>query len=180
MELFSREIERKYTLHNVSYAKAFNTLKDMFGVEWDAVSNDIYWEAKGVDFIRLRENSRELTVKVSDKGTTVDRIEENVRINSEDMEACKRLQTLLNGPPSLKLTKEFSVFNGVASPAPGTAFPVVLCLYRVQGDPLNRVFFECEAGTLAVVDYMLGMLEGLFNMEAESRSLYAIFRNEQL
>jgi hypothetical protein len=69
----------------------------------------------------LRENSKELTVKVTDRGTVTDRIEENVKVEEHCMDAAEKLATLLWGPPCLKLTKKFFVANIRTFPAPGSA-----------------------------------------------------------
>lgn len=180
MNIYNREVERKYILKGIDYDQAFAKLNDLYRATWDAVSNDLYWKAGKVDFVRLRENSREITVKVTDKGTVVDRIEENVEVTEQALPDAQRLLTLLFGAPTLKLQKEFSVFEGKVSPAPGTEFNVILCLYRVTSDPTNRIFFEVEAESLAVVDYVLDQLDGMFTMQAESRSLYQIFLLESL
>jgi len=137
----NREIERKFTVEGISYDEALSILKDRFPCTIDATSYDLYWKAPNVDFVRLRENSRELTIKVTDKGTVTDRIEENVKIERGAMKDCKRAMTLMYGQP-MKLVKEFAVFEETT----------VICLYKVEGDPQNRVFLEVEADNLDEVD----------------------------
>lgn len=176
MDLYKRELERKFVLKGTNYTTAHQFLLSVAReIAPPQVSFDRYWKSPRVDFIRLRENSMELTVKVSDKGTVTDRIEENVRVFYEDMEAAARFSTLVFGPATLELQKKFSVYRTTVSPAPGTAFEAILCLYQVLGDPKERIFFEVEAESLAVVDYMLGKLEGSLQLETENRSLYQIF-----
>lgn len=173
MDVYKREVERKFIIQGMSYELAYGYLSFLFDPSVKTTTSfDLYWPAPRVDFVRLRENSQEITVKVTDKGSILDRIEENVQV--EDMGAAQRLLTLLYGNP-ISLTKKFSVFDTVVRPAPGTNFPAILCLYQVEGDPLGRVFFEVEAESLAVVDYVLDTLTGRLDLKAEIRSLYQIF-----
>lgn len=176
MDIYKRELEKKYTLTGITYEEAHTALDSMFTTTAKPqVSLDKYWKAPSVDFVRLRANSKELTVKVSDKGGVIDRIEENVVLAANNLSAAERLMTLLLGPSNLKLTKKFSVYTTTVSPAPGTSFDVDLCLYQVEEDSRKRIFFEVEAESLAVVDYTLDKIEGLFKMAQENRSLYQIF-----
>ncbi len=178
--VFSREIERKFTLKDTTYEDAHNTLSCLSRCIINASSFDTYWKAYGVDFVRLRDNSREITVKVTDKHTVVDRIEENVEVVKESMPAAARFLTLLLGPPAMKITKRFSVFEVSSSPAPGTEVKAILCLYVVEEDPRKRIFFEVEAESLAIVDYVLRDIipkEG-FNLKKETSSLFQIFHKK--
>ena len=162
----NREIERKFTVEGLTYEDALEALKRGFPCTVDATSYDLYWEAPNVDFVRLRENSRELTVKVTDKGTVVDRIEENVKLERGAMKDCKRAMTLLYGKP-LKLVKEFAVFEE----------STIICLYKVEGDPKNRVFLEVEADDIYMVDrevsYLINRLR--FALTPVPYSLYQLF-----
>jgi hypothetical protein len=175
---YCREVERKFVVENVGYGRAFLALLSLGAYETIIyqTSRDLYWAAPNVDFIRLRENSRELTVKVTDKGSIIDRIEENAVVEASSMDVMERVQTLLYGPP-MKLVKEFSVFSYVYSPAPGVAFDVTLCLYQVQGDKEERLFFEVEADNITVVDALVSKVKLILTLKAESRSLYQIFKD---
>jgi hypothetical protein len=182
--IFTREVEKKFIVSGATYDElkdriySFTPLKDILA---DAKSFDLYWKAPHVDFVRLRENSKELTVKVTDKGTVTDRIEENAVIEEHSMEAVKRLTTLLFGPPSLKLTKRFLVINIKTFPAPGTEFNAVLCLYEVEEDEQKRVFLEVEAENIKIVDEVTAKLMRVLtdvDLKQESRSLYQIFVKE--
>jgi hypothetical protein len=180
MDIYRREIERKFVVAGETYESVCNKLSKVSKqIEPDQTSHDLYWEAPGVDFVRLRQNSRELTVKVTDKGSIIDRVEENAKIDPADMPSCARIQTLLFGP-ALKLTKRFSVFELAASPAPGTLYNAILCAYQVEGDSKERVFFEVEAESISIVDYVLGREGSMFTLSGEGRSLYQIFREEGL
>lgn len=177
--IFKREIERKFVVVGQSYEEVYMFLTTVGEIKVNASSFDTYWRARGVDFVRLRDNSREITVKVTDKHTVVDRIEENVHVEKESMGAASRLLTLLLGPPSMKITKKFSVFTITTSPAPGTEFRAVLCLYQVRGDVSNRVFFEVEAESLPIVDHILkDVIQSNLTLKVENRSLFQIFEKE--
>jgi CYTH domain len=173
MEVYKREVERKYVITNKNYNQAYYNLFDISDTVTKGDSHDSYWRAPNVDFIRLRENSKELTVKVTDKETIIDRIEENVKV--EDLATADRLLTLLYGPPCLRLRKEFSVFDIEIMPVPGTLYPAILCLYQVVGDKKNRVFFEIEAETIQIVDEVYKTIHKMFTLEPESKSLFQLF-----
>lgn len=179
MDIYTREIERKYTLQGVSYDLAFKVLKDFCQVLASSNSYDQYWKAPHVDFIRLRENSKELTVKVTDKTTIVDRIEENVVLDANSMESARKALTLVFGPPCLKLTKDFSVFKYKMAPVIGTAYEPILCLYKIEGDPEDRLFFEIEAESLKIVDFAYYSLQRIFRLTPETRSLFQIFMGDK-
>jgi hypothetical protein len=175
VDIYQREIERKFVIQGISYELAYETLSCISRVNLSTTrSFDLYWPSSKVDFVRLRDNSQEITVKVTDKGNILDRVEENVRVDRDSMPAAKRLFTLLLGEP-MNITKRFSVFERQVAPAPGTDFRVILCLYEVEGDPLKRLFFEIEAESLKVVDYMLELVEPLFDLKPINKSLYDLF-----
>lgn len=169
----NREIERKFTVEGLSYDEAYAVLRDKFNCLVDSTSWDLYWKAPNVDFVRLRQNSRELTVKVTDKHTIVDRIEENVVIDDGSMVDCARQQTLLYGAP-LHLTKKFSVFETYSTSMFKESL-VVVCLYSVAGDPKKRVFLEVESDRLDMVDQVVANLYHKFTLTPVLHSLYQIF-----
>lgn len=159
---YKREVERKCLVIDMTYEEAERSLAELHTMTATSTSVDRFWTAKGVDFIRLRENSRELTVKVTDRGTITDRIEENVVV--EDTDRTYAYLSLVHGDPCLTLTKEFSVFQ---------TQDAVICLYRVLEDPAGRVFFEAEADTMDKVNLALVKLP--FRTALLNRSLFQIF-----
>ena len=179
---YRREIERKFIVDGAS-PRGLNGINSLLlevlpkaKMAENTTSYDQYWAAPGVDFVRLRQNSHEITVKVTDKGTVTDRIEENVIIDGgSNMQTAARLLTLLFGPPCLKLTKRFTVLNVTLSPAPGTEFSAVVCLYEVKEDLQKRVFLEVEAESLPVVDRILDLIIPNIPLKPENRSLFQIF-----
>lgn len=177
MNIYKREIERKFVLKGITYSHAFVWLRNRAPMTINGESFDEYWKAPNVDFVRLRGNTKELTVKVTDKGTVVDRIEENVIVN--DLEAMYRTTNLMFGPPCLTLTKKFSVFNATCRPAPGTEFKAIICLYEVTDDPEQRVFLEIEAESLKIVDVFAELMPKSFVLAPETRSLFQIFNGNK-
>ena len=169
---YQREVERKFVILGSSYDEVYKFLSSTFYVNLGTtISYDLYWGATGVDFIRLRENSQELTVKVTDKQTIIDRIEENAKVSKEDMKAMERAMTLVHGHP-MRLTKKFSVFTGDLF---GTEDRVIYCIYEVQDDPKKRLFFEVEAPDIESVDEALSALKPIFELQPQTKSLYQIF-----
>jgi adenylate cyclase class IV len=130
---YSRELERKYIVDMNSVAAEFR-LNVMFpGAESSlrGRSKDTFWEAPGVDFIRLRDNTRELTIKITDKGTIEDRVEENVVVNS--INTTRRILNVLYGPHTIELWKNYYVLK---------LGDCHISLYTVDG--LEQVFLEVE------------------------------------
>jgi hypothetical protein len=162
MKQYSREIEKKFVLRDMGYEEAMFLLSKKYTMTALSTSVDRFWQARGVDFIRLRENSREMTVKVTDKEDITDRIEENVVV--EDVDVAYDFLTLVYGEPCLTLTKTFVVFK---------AGEAVLCLYAVLEDPARRVFFEAEADSIEKVN--TAVLEARLPLIPEKRSLFQIF-----
>jgi hypothetical protein len=158
-----REIERKYVAQG-DFVRLERDISALFPYSRPekAESTDRFWRGPNVDFVRLRENSKELTVKVTDQATIVDRVEVNVRV--DDLDAAARLCTLLFGEAT-SLVKRFTVWTLHKG--------IVVCLYQVGGD--DRVFLEVEAPTLALVDEYSKIMTTFFTLTPETRSLYQIF-----
>jgi hypothetical protein len=172
---YKREIERKFVV-DIDYNAANILLGNVFSNgRWviEAVSFDLYWKAPNVDFIRLRDNSNELTVKVTDKGTVTDRIEENVVVERDSMATTERLLNLLYGKPGLTLFKKFSVMSLKTDNT-----EAVICLYEVYNDPKARVFLEVESDSIEIVNSVVECVETYFVMYPETRSLFQIFIEE--
>lgn len=164
---YNREVERKFICTDKTFEDLDNILfqlaDDVTAID---TSTDQFWLSSNVDFVRLRHNSNELTVKVTDKGTVTDRIEENVVVTDESIPASQRLLTLLFGPPCLALTKRFAVYN---------IGNTVVSLYSVKEDVENRVFVEVEAIDIESVDEVSDTLKDIVSLTTETRSLFQIF-----
>lgn len=161
--MFKREIEKKYVLKGITMADAHDILHDIFGLDefFCDISTDTFWSAEGVDFIRLRANTGELTVKVTDKESIVDRVEENLLVPS--LEDAARWATAIWGTPIGTLEKSFYVYY---------APDAVISLYTVTGH--EQVFLEIESDSLQVINEIEADMKEEFNMKQEYRSLYQI------
>lgn len=166
---YNREIEKKFVIQS----------KDLPTLLKPEISEDIFWKAPHVDFIRYRENTRELTVKFSDLGVVTDRIEENVIIEKDSVESLKRLLTLLHGPACKKLTKIFKVRKYHISPAPGVEYTVHVSRYKVLEDVKCREFLEVESSSMEAVDYFVKTELSQLHLVQENRSLFQIFMEER-
>lgn len=167
---YKREIEKKFVLNGIFgdyLGLAENMLLGLPGKILErGSSKDLFWKGEGrADFTRLRHNTRELTVKVTDKADITDRIEENVVVN--DLDTTARLLTLLFGEPINSLTKQYLVMEYQNT---------ILSLYTVEEDKENRIFFEVEASDSNTVDLVANKL--FPNKTQEMRSLFAIFTPE--
>jgi len=181
--VYSREVEKKYIVGGVlgnipDLAAVIRRNLSVVGEVPLQESRDFFWEVPNADFLRLRENSRELTVKVTDKGDIVDRIEENVLVDWDSMVAARKLATLLFGEPSAVLTKRFIVFhvNLYNQISYKHHTPAIVCLYEVLEDPKYRIFLEVEAHDVNTVDRTVADLSTALVLTQEMSSLYQIFK----
>lgn len=167
---YQREIEKKYVLtaRNLPQDELFYAarwqLKMLFpeAESLEGSSTDVFWKQPGTDFIRLRRNTKELSVKVTDKDTIEDRVEENVVV--EDYDTAARFSTAVFGTPAGTLEKNYFVLTNPDN--------TVVCLYTVTGD--ERVFLEVEAGDISRVTEVSDHLMDYFDMKQEMRSLFTI------
>ncbi len=169
---YNREIERKFILGTDQTLQQVR--RDVCALlsdpcPLDATSVDRFWKAPNVDFLRLRDD-RQMTVKVTDKGDILDRVEENVSV--DDVATCERLLTLVYGKPET-LTKTYSVWSVVEGVAADIREISVVCVYQVRGD--SRVFLEVEADDMEAVDETTEYLKKYLDLVPEHRSLYQIF-----
>lgn len=164
---FKRELEHKYIVANMPFGDAQECLLELFPAEeaQEGASYDTFWVHEGVDFIRLRENTSELTVKHTDRETTEDRLEENVVV--QDYETAYRFACATFGPPAGSLYKDYLLLE-----VPGA----VISLYKVRG--LDEVFLEVEADTVGAVREMSARLMEYFDLKRENRSLFALMFGE--
>jgi hypothetical protein len=160
-----REIERKYVIEGLSYQVARNILAhSVYRVEeHEGVSSDVFWKQPNVDFIRLRENTGELTVKVTDKGNIEDRLEINLVPNHYEMSYL--FCTVVFGPPAGRLEKTFYVVD--------MGDGRFVSLYTVTGD--DRVFLEIEAPSMLDVIDIEHDLRLEFALTQQHESLFNIF-----
>lgn len=165
---YERELERKFVVAGgVSFDRAEYLLTIMFNRPRLSGSHvDKYWVTGGADFVRLRGNSRELTVKVTDLGTTTNRVEENVVVEEASMLSAERLLTIVLGPSVGALTKKYAVFSKDG---------VEVSLYSVEGDPEGRLFLEVEAEHMDDVDRVSESLGSHLYLHPENRSLFQCF-----
>lgn len=164
---FSREIEKKFVLDDISMIEAHREilatlmLKDFI----HDTSTDTFWQSDGVDFIRLRENTKELTVKITDGDDIVDRVEENLIV--EDYDKAYKWTCALRGDPVGTIEKEFYVYY---------LNNCIISLYIVKGD--DRVFLEVESSDRKVVDEVSSVFEEIFQMEQQYLSLFKLIFGE--
>lgn len=166
---YKREIEKKYVLTHPRYGMqelyevARFQLRGFFpdAEILEGRSTDTFWTQKGTDFIRLRRNTSELSVKITDKATIEDRVEENVVV--EDYDTAWRFSTAVFGQPVGTLEKNYYVL---------TMPDVIVCLYTVTGD--DRVFLEVESESITKVTEVSHELMEYFDMRQEMRSLFQI------
>lgn len=167
--IFKREVERKYVIKDVlSMYLAHSWLRTFFkDSRIDAgISSDQFWTAPGVDFIRLRANTKELTVKITDRGTIEDRVEENLPVR--DLVDAERWATAVFGAPVGTLEKVYQIYY---------THHCIVSLYEVTGYP--ALFLEIEANDLDTVKAVEADLSEQFTLEQEHRSLFEIIFGKQ-
>lgn len=160
---FKRELEKKFVVYGPSLGTVWSKLKAIFpdADYMSGISTDTFWNQNGTDFIRLRANTKELSVKITDKSTIEDRVEENMVIN--DLETAQRFATAVFGKPVGTLEKNYYVL---------TMPEFVIALYTVTGR--EEVFLEVESDTMFMVNEISDLLQDYFDMEQEMRSLFQI------
>jgi hypothetical protein len=172
--IYQREKEKKYVVSmpkDLSLADRYDVAKYTLNTLFpdaeilEGVSTDTFWTQKGTDFIRLRRNTSELSVKVTDKATIEDRVEENIVV--EDFDTAYRFSTAVFGQPVGTLTKHYYVL---------TLSTFIIALYTVEDD--DRLFLEVEADDISIVTDVAGLLHDHFEMKQELRSLFQIIFGE--
>lgn len=184
-----REIEKKFLVLNAPELFNFRTRSDRetvdklshrlekilnpLRVNTTSDGRDVFFLIGGKsDFLRLRINDifGEVTLKHTDKKTTISRVEYNVEMTPEECEGIVSMFTYAYGKPAceihkLSYTLWFSKTDNVT----------VYCVDELPG----RIFLETEASTLMSVDMMTAFLVELgLELEPQSKSLFQICRKE--
>ena len=167
---YRREIEQKFVVDpSLTYNYVVDELSGLFtgcSMKEDTAVN-VYWKQKGVDFVRLRENPLELTVKRTDKSTIEDRIEENLPVDS--FEDALRWGTLTFGDPVGRFTNQYTIFSN-------DSIPWTVSIYRVHGH--DSIFIEVEADDMITVEEVAWAIGTRIKMKQEFRSLFQIVFKE--
>lgn len=138
---------------------------------------DTYWAAPDespADFIRLRildeedarGNPAQITLKSSDKGSNINRIE--VDLGVSDHSQANKLLTLMLGDPLGQVTKRYTVFFL-------EDIHTTVSVYKVMKD--KRIFVEVEATTLKRVKEITKILmdQGGLKFTRIPQSLFEMF-----
>jgi adenylate cyclase class IV len=179
----NREIEKKFIVldakitFNQACAIVQDVLKIAMGRElFDAKdydknnSKDLYWASHNpaaADFIRLRrmpDGTGQLTLKRSDRGSNLNRIEIDVEV--PDPEQTGKFLKQLFGKPLGSLHKDYFVLFIDEN-------DTNVSVYKIRGNPL--VFVEIEARTLSKVNKVTKLVSSAIRMKQERRSLYQLF-----
>lgn len=172
----TREIEKKYVVEaGLPHIEVDRMLRKLLNYDRlsQGLSKDVYWAVpKGsrAAFARLRhfpDGTGQLTVKVVDKKSNVDRIEINLELDSEKaVSSAQAYMTHLLGYAPLgsveKLYRVLWLANGAN-----------VSTYRVVDD--HRLFLEIEAPELQQVDMIAETVGTHVLMRQEPRSLFEIF-----
>lgn len=165
-----REIEKKYRVKNFGFNQTCRNLREVFASMDRGVSTDVFFKSPGNDFVRLRQNTLELTVKRTDKGSTVDRMELNLnldRSNKDTFNFARKWATEVFGPEVGKLVTGFEVFHtGLAA----------ISVYHTHLS--EDVFFEIEVQDEKDIQAVEDRWKFL-GLEREERSLFQIFFGEK-
>lgn len=169
----NREIEKKFVTPNTTLDTATSQIKGIieYKSEISEASRDLYWqspEAGKVDFIRLRyfpDGSGQLTIKHSDRGSNVNRVEIDVVVKDPDQ--AKKFLEYLYGDATGSIFKHYNVLFLDDDDH------TTISIYRVRGD--QRIFVEVEAKTQAKVDQLQRSIEKVMTLEHQTKSLYQLF-----
>ncbi|MCM8763357.1 MAG: CYTH domain-containing protein [Candidatus Omnitrophica bacterium] len=178
MGFMNREIERKFVVKGVTQMQAVRNYMDRTYPDPEEIiigkSKDVYFNPPNdskADFARVRfshdSKKGQLTLKSSDKGNNVDRIEIDVEVEDADqaVEFCK---ILINTEPSGIIDKRYIVY--ILDKKDTT-----VSLYQIVGD--QRIFLEIEARALDKVDKVLAEIKKdlPYALESLDKSLFQIF-----
>jgi adenylate cyclase class IV len=152
-----------------------NALREIFKEPDILIGNaaDLYWKAPKTshgDFVRLRRNSNtenqgQITLKATDKGDNVDRVEIDLEI--DDYKQAKVLMLALHGEPLATVTKKYHVFFLENR-------DTTISVYQIKDD--DRVFVEVEARTTKRVRQLVEALnDNLTEYEWIQSSVYNMF-----
>lgn len=172
----NREIEKKYVI--ADQTKTYNQVLTLFNTffleEADLVikgaGRDDYWhpmDPSKADFIRVRpmpDGSCQLTIKYTDKGSTLDRVEIDVPI--KEPAQAHAFMSQLAGPMAGGIFKKYTVFMMDQK-------DTSISLYKITGD--SRVFVEIEARSVGKVDKLYRAVNEIISITHEPRSLYQLF-----
>jgi len=178
----NREIEVKLLVESAkSYTQVNQIVSDFMEVlypDFEKISGrsyDLYWAApkdSNADFIRLRRTDDRravITLKASDNGNNVDRVEIDLEV--DDYDQSKEILIALRGDP-VKLTKRYDVYFLENS-------DTNISVYQVSGD--DKVFIEVEGRTSHRVNELCHKLNNLFchgmmiNLHQVNNSLYQMY-----
>lgn len=174
----NREIEVKLLMQNVASMKAVDKhLQEMFPDPEDLIigkSKDVYFfppEGSKADFARVRffpdRDGGQMTIKWSDKGNNVDRVEIDVEVSDCD-QAVSFLEAFTGQKASGVINKRYIVYFLDKR-------DTTVSLYQVVND--SRVFLEVEARRMEKVDKLLEDIKKHIPYSAErvNKSLFQLF-----
>lgn len=182
---YGREIELKFRVRGESFEEASDRLIKLYErtVAPDNIlvhtwSEDRYWKAPSsgrVDFVRLRESQgqeltgryrelMEVTTKRKDRGTNLNRSEENVRLDVKCLAELRGLLSRILGPDdgTVRKDKETILFAGGS---------LVVSLMEVRGE----LFLEVEGPTEERVKKEAEKLGRHFDLLIEPASFFELF-----
>jgi CYTH domain-containing protein len=184
-----REIEKKFLVLNAPEVFNFSTRSDRETVDklagrlvtmlnplrtnTTSDGRDAFFLIGGKsDFLRVRINETygEVTLKHTDKKTTVDRVEYNLEMDPEKAETLVTMLSYAYSKPvceihKLSYTLWFSKTDNIT----------VYCVDELPG----KIFLEAEAKALLSVDMMVAFLGEIgLDLESQAKSLFQICRKE--
>ena len=172
----NREIETKLILKSYpSLDSVAIKVQKLFGYKCRDIivghSRDTYWKAPAgakADFVRLRyfqDGTGQLTVKFSDRGTNVDRVELDLFI--KDPKQARLVLIQLFGKPVGTVRKKYFVYFLENE-------HTTISVYKVDGD--RRIFVEAEATTNGKMVRMINRLKKIpWEFYRSDKSLYQLF-----
>lgn len=176
----NREIEAKMLVEGVT---RMNDVVKLLNPHYDedrcesiilGASKDVYFtppQSAKADFMRVRFGYKKgdqswFTIKYTDQGDNLDRVEKDVPI--ADPKLMVDVLTDIHGAPKGEIHKRYKVYFLSAEHD-------TISVYQIKGDP--RVFVEVEATTKAKMEQFLEDVRKLlpYTLTRETRSLYQIF-----
>lgn len=130
------------------------------------VDADYYWRVSKNATLRLREKSSddlgELTIKLNDKGTNINRREENLAV--ESAEKALTILRLVHGTEEGLVNKFFTKFKFQGGE---------VAIYKVLHQ--DTIYLEVEASNERTVNRIASRLQKRLSLTPETRSMYELY-----
>lgn len=168
----NRELEKKFHAIGKTPSSIVKIIESLLSSRFvidrnfSGSSIDYYWKSpnpKTADFLRLRLDTSELTVKHTDKGNVSDRVEIDVPL--VDVNQTYAFMNQVFGKPQGKIIKHYTVMSI-------DDHNVEISVYKVKGSKITYV--EVEARNQKRLDWFVELIKAKVKLKLLNKSLYQL------